>query len=206
MSLSEKYDRLAEGFSEREYAEPELYAARRAQIFLDLGPRLGPGATVVDLGCGDGITAGPLLEAGLRYIGVDASPRMVEVAARRHPGIELVVARQEEYEPAEPVDSTLCLRALYLVDDHVAFLRRMAGYTKVKVVFDFRQVEHSIASIRDECRAAGFSHIEFRAFFTPQRHALPGVAHRLLELLERTGPLALLLTKRFGRVFCSASP
>ena len=44
-----------------------------------------------------------------------------------------------------------------------------------------------------------------RPYFVPQRRALPGVALTLLAVLERTGPLAMVLSRRFGRVFCSAS-
>ena len=204
-SSSEKYDRLAAGFSEREYADPEVYSARRAQLFVELGPRLDPGATVVDLGCGDGIMAGPLIGHGLHYIGVDSSEQMVEAGRRRHPGVEFVAAPQEEYEPREQVDATLCLRAFYYPEDRVAFFRKVAGYTKVKFVFDFRQAEHSAESVLADVRAAGFSKIELRPFLTPQRRALPGVALSVLGLVERTGPLALWLSKRFGRVFCSAS-
>jgi SAM-dependent methyltransferase len=202
---SDKYDRLAEGFSEREYADPEVYSDRRAQLFLELGPALGPGATVVDLGCGDGIMAGPIVARGLRYVGVDASEQMVEAGRRRHPGVEFVARRQEDYEPPEPVDATLCLRAFYYPEDRVGFFRKVAGYTRVKFVFDFRQAEHSADSVLADVRAAGFTRIELRPFFTPQRRALPGIALTLLGLLERTGPLALWLSKRFGRVFCSAS-
>jgi SAM-dependent methyltransferase len=202
---SEKYDRLAEGFSEREYADPARYSERRAQLFVDLGPRLAPGATVLDLGCGDGIMAGPITRHGLRYVGVDASEQMVEAARRRYSGIEFVASRQEDYTPPEPVEATLCLRAFYYPEDRVAFFRQVAAYTKVKFVFDFRQPEHSADSVLADVRAAGFTRIELRPFFTPQRRALPGIALTLLGLLERTGPLALLLSKRFGRVFCSAS-
>ena len=205
MSSADKYDRLAEGFSEREYAAPEVYSARRAQLFLDLGPRLDPGATVVDLGCGDGIMAGPLTARGVSYVGVDVSEQRVEAARRRHPGVEFVASAQEDYVPPEPVEATLCLRAFYYPEDRVAFFRKVAGYTKVKFVFDFRQAEHTAESVLADVRAAGFSKIELRPFFTPQRRALPRVALSVLGLLERTGPLALWLSKRFGRVFCSAS-
>ena len=205
MSTSEKYDRLAEGFSEREYAAPELYSERRADLFVELGPRLAPGATVVDLGCGDGIMAGPLSARGLRYVGVDVSEQMVEVARRRYPGVEFVASPQEEYSPPDPVEATLCLRAFYYPEDRIAFFRHVSSYTTVKFVFDFRQLEHDAPSVIADVRAAGFTEIELRPFFTPQRRALPRVALALLGLLERTGPLALLLSKRFGRVFCSAS-
>jgi SAM-dependent methyltransferase len=201
----EKYDALAEGFSEREYADPGVYSDGRARLIAELGPRLDPGATVLDLGCGDGIMAAPLLARGFRYTGVDSSEQMVEAARRRHPELEFVAARSEEYEPPEPVDATICLRAFYYPEDRVAFFRRVRGYTKVKFVFDFRQAAHPADSVRRDLKAAGFTRIELRPYFVPQRRALPRPADAALEALERTGPLGLTLSRRFGRVFCSAS-
>ena len=39
-----KFERLAHGFSEREYADPERYAARRARVAVATGPTLAAGA------------------------------------------------------------------------------------------------------------------------------------------------------------------
>ena len=145
----EKYDALADGFSEREYADPVRYSAGRARLVVELGPRLERGATVVDLGCGDGIMAGPL--AGLR-------PRLHRGRLERADGrggppppsrtSTFVVERSEDYRPAEPVDATICLRAFYYPEDRLAFFRSVAGYTKQKFVFDFRQRRASAATDR----------------------------------------------------------
>jgi SAM-dependent methyltransferase len=207
VSTSEKYDRLAaEGFSDHDYADPELYADRRARTIVELGARLEPGATVLDLGCGDGIMAGPLEARGLRYLaGVDASSPMVEAARRRHPGLTFVAARSEDYDPPHPVDLTICLRAFYYPEDRIAFFRKVAGYTRVKFVFDFRQAAHPADTVVRDLRAAGFTRIELRPFFTPQQRSLPHASLPLVSALERTGPLGLALSRRAGRVFCSAS-
>jgi predicted TPR repeat methyltransferase len=206
MSTSEeKYDALAEGFSEREYADPTVYSDGRARVFAKVGPKLEHGANVLDLGCGDGIMAAPLLARGFRYIGVDSSEQMVEEARRRHPELEFVAARSEDYDPPGPVDATLCLRAFYYPEDRVAFFRKVRGYTKTKFVFDFRQAAHPADSVRKDLQAAGFTRIEMRPYFVPQRRSLPGLAVTVLEALERTGPFAMLLSRRLGRVFCSAS-
>ena len=70
MDLSEKYDRVAEGFSDAEYANPEHYNRRRAEAVFAVGPALPPGATVLDLGCGDASFADEVLARGYRYVGV----------------------------------------------------------------------------------------------------------------------------------------
>ena len=205
MSSAEKYDRLAAGFSEREYADALQYAARRAKTIVTLGPRARSGQSVLDLGCGDGIMAAPLGDYGLLYSGVDSSEQMVEAARRRHPGLGFAVSRSEEYEPPEQVDVTICLRAFYYPEDRVAFFRRVGSYTRVKFVFDFREAVHPRGPIMHDLQAAGFSRIELRPFFTPQNRRIPGPALPLLDALERTGPLASSLSHRIGRVFCSAT-
>ena len=205
-TTAEKYDRIADGFSEREYADPGRYARARADIVVELGPALPAGASVLDLGCGDGITAGPLLARGLRYTGVDASEEMVAAARRRHPGVEFVASRSEEYFPPEPVDMTIALRSFYYPEDRLAFFTQIAGFTKVKFVFDFRPRTQPAGPILADLRAAGFKGIELRPFFLPQRRALPGPAIPIVHALERTGPVGLLVARRFGRAFCCATP
>jgi cyclopropane fatty-acyl-phospholipid synthase-like methyltransferase len=55
--------------------------------------RLGPGATVLDLGCGPGRpVAQHLAERGLRVTGVDSSPAMISFCRTRLPDQEWIVA------------------------------------------------------------------------------------------------------------------
>ena len=202
----DKFDRIAHGYSEHDYADPLRYAARRAEIIVGLGPRLEAGQTVLDLGCGDGIMAAPLMAYGLAYSGVDASAGMVDAARVRNPGLAFEVARSEDYTPAEPVDATICLRSFYYPADRVAFFRRVAGYTRVKFVFDFRPRVHAPASVIADLRAAGFTRIELRPFFLPQLRHLPGAALPAVSALERAGPLASFAVRWYGRMFCAATP
>jgi SAM-dependent methyltransferase len=206
MSHTAKYDRLAQGFSEHEYADPPAYAARWAQVICDCSPGLRAGARVLDLACGDGLIAADLVARGLDYTGVDASERMVDAARVRHPGLAFHAARIEEFEPAEPVETTVCLRAFFYAEERAAFFRRVAGYTRGTFVFDFRRPhfpDHE--PILADLRAAGFSSIELRPFFLPQLRPLPAAARPVLYALEQSGPLAGLLTRRVGRLVCVAS-
>jgi SAM-dependent methyltransferase len=204
VSVLDKYDRIAHGYSEHDYADPERYAARRAKVIVELGTRLRAGETVLDLGCGDGIMARPLLQYGLRYEGVDASSGMVDAARARNPGLPFTVSRSEDYEPDEPVDATICLRSFYYPPDRRAFFRKVAGYTRRKFVFDFRPKVHDPAPIVSDLEAAGFANVELRAFFLPQLRRLPGVVVPAVYALEHTGPLALAMARRYGRLFCAA--
>src|SRR6516165_3071204 len=205
MSTRDKYAALAQGFAEHEYADPGRYSVRRAEVIAGLGPAVQPGDTVLDLCCADGIMAAPLTERGLVYSGVDVTEEMLAAAARRNPGLEFTTGRMESFEPSRPVDVTICLRSFYLAEDRVAFFRRVRGYTRKKFVFDFRPVAFPVDEIVGQLRAAGFSQIELRPFLLPQRKAVPDLALPLLSALERTGPLAHALTRRFGCMFCSAT-
>jgi 2-polyprenyl-3-methyl-5-hydroxy-6-metoxy-1,4-benzoquinol methylase len=204
MSVLDKFDRIADGYSEHDYADPLRYAARRAKVIVDLGPRLASGESVLDLGCGDGIMAAPLATYGLRYAGVDASTGMVEAARARNPGLPFEVARSEEYQPPEPVDATICLRAFYYPADRTEFFRRVAGYTRRKFVFDFRPKDTPIAAILADLGAAGFKEIELRPFFLPQLRHVPAAALPVIYAFERSGPLASRAAERHGRIFCAA--
>jgi SAM-dependent methyltransferase len=207
VSAIEKFDRLARGYAAHDYADPARYSARRAEVAFALGPELAPGSTVLDLGCGDANMAEPLLARGMRYRGVDGSAAMIEEArARLGDAVSLDVARLDEYEPPEPVDLTLCLRAFYYAADRGAFFRRIASYTRVKFVIDFDPRAYDrIALVRD-LHANGFDRVELRPFFLPQRAAPPAPLRAALLALEDAGPLARAALKVRGIWFCAASP
>lgn len=46
--------------------------------------RLERDETVLDIGCGQGAAAGPVMRRGARYVGVDLSPQMIDAARRRY--------------------------------------------------------------------------------------------------------------------------
>lgn len=206
MSLLDKFDGLAQGFSAREYAEPARYAARRAEVALRVGPTLPPGATVLDLACGDGLMAPPLLAHGLRYRGVDGSAAMIaEAQAQFSEGATFEVGLIDEYEPPEPVDLTLCLRAIYFLADRRPVFRRVASYTRVKFVFDFDPRAVDRAAVVSDLRECGFDRIELRPFLLPQSAALPAPVRAALLALEHAGPLARAALHVRGIWFCAAS-
>jgi SAM-dependent methyltransferase len=182
------------------YADADAYLAHRAELIVSLGPRLEPGDTVLDLACGDGGLADHL--PALRYVGVDASPEMVEAAKEQ--GRDVVLGDLNDYEPPERVSTTTCFRAIYYARDREAFFRRVAGYTERKLVFDLNPRQYRVDDVRADLRAAGFDRLAMQPFFSPQRVALPRAAAAALRALERSGPLArLLLTFRFSYL-CAA--
>jgi hypothetical protein len=202
----EKFDRLARGYSAHDYADPSRYSDRRAQAAVAVGPPLAPGAAVLDLACGDANMAEPFLVRGFRYTGVDGSAAMIEEArGRLGDRVPLVVSRIDEYEPPEPVDVTICLRAFYYPDDRQAFFRRIAGYTRTKFVFDFDPRVYDRSELERDLRASGFTTIDLQPFFLPQRVAVPAAVRAALTALEHAGPLARAALHVRGIWFCSAS-
>src|SRR6185312_12436187 len=55
-----------------------------------------PGATVLELGCGDGVISQVLVDAGLTLFGLDASPTLLRAFRERFPGVETECAAAEE--------------------------------------------------------------------------------------------------------------
>jgi SAM-dependent methyltransferase len=190
--IVQKYDAIAERYSAHDYADAERYYARRAEL---VGVGLDPGASVLDIACGDGGLGRPLLELGFDYRGVDASTRMVEVA-RRALG-DRVVHGTFDYEPPDPVDATTIFRSLYLVPDRRAFLERVHRFTTRKLVFDFDPRAYRTDEVQADLRAAGWERFELRPFLMPQRTSLPGPVQAALLALEPLPGARLITRVRF---------
>ena len=184
---ADQYARKAAGWSDAEYADGAAYLAHRAELVATLGVALAAGDEVLDLACGDGGLGEHLVGRGLRYLGVDSEPAMVESARRRLGArAELVQGDLNTFAPERPVAATTVFRAIYYADDRPAFFRRVAGFTERKLVFDLN------------LEAVGLGQVALRPFFVPQTQRLPRPAIGALRALERSGPLArLVLRVRF---------
>lgn len=199
----EQYTRSAAGWSETQYADGESYLRHRAELVVSLGPRLQPGDRVLDLACGDGGLGVFLVEHGLRYLGADRTPAMVEQARRN--GIEAEIGDLNDYVPPEPVEATTVFRAIYYARDRPAFFAHAATYTTKKLVFDLNPRQFAPALVRAELEAAGWEPVRLRPFFHPQRRRLPRVLQALLHALERSGPPARLLLRLRFTYLCVAT-
>ena len=197
---STQYARKAEGWSDREYADPGPYLEHRAALVASLGVALRDGDVVLDLACGDGALGELLAGRGLRYLGVDVEPEMAAAARRRLGERALVeVGDLNTFEPSEVVAATTLFRALYYATDRRAFFARARGFTSGKLVFDLNPRQFPLEAVVADLRAAGFEQVVTRPFFIPQTVKLPRPLVGALRQLERTGPLArLLLRRRFS--------
>jgi hypothetical protein len=194
----------AERWSEEAYADHVRYLSHRAELVLSLGPPLEPGDTVLDLACGDGGLADFLLPYGLSYLGVDASPAMVEAAAKRV-GARVERGDVDAFTPPEAVAATTLFRALYYPTDREAFFRRVGGFTEKKLVFDLNPRQYPLAQIRSELAIAGWTRLETRPFFVPQTVALPRPLQTLLLAAESAPAISDLLLRFRFTYLCAAS-
>jgi SAM-dependent methyltransferase len=206
VTTTAKYEPQARGWTQNAYADPAGYLGRRAELIVGLGPRLERGDRVLDLACGDGGQAEPLLERGLVYLGADASEAMVEAArARLGDRAQIHLADLNDFTPAEPVAATTIFRAIYYARDRGELFRHVAPYTEKKLVFDLNPRQYRLDEVRADLVAAGFDRLDLRPFFSPQRFVLPPALRRLLRAAEEVGPLARLALRARFSYLCSAS-
>ena len=71
----------------------DVFAPESNARLIDAIVRLGafkPGARIADLGCGSGVFTDLLRERGCDCVGLDLSPKLVEIGRRKYPGIEFI--------------------------------------------------------------------------------------------------------------------
>jgi SAM-dependent methyltransferase len=113
-SRPHRHRQAAESFG----VDPERYDRARPPYPDALVERIlaaGPGPRVLDVGCGTGIEARQFRAAGATVLGVDPDARMAEFARRT--GVEVEVARFEDWEPAgREFDAVVAGQAWHWVD------------------------------------------------------------------------------------------
>lgn len=83
--------------------------------------RVIAGLPVLELGVGTGRLVGPMVKAGLRVVGVDASSAMLDICASAHPNTALIQADLASFVPPEPIGGALCaFNTLFNLPTHAA--------------------------------------------------------------------------------------
>jgi ubiquinone/menaquinone biosynthesis C-methylase UbiE len=106
------------------------------------------GASVVELGCGDGTLARRLAAAGASdVLAVDSAQRMLALAARQpHPRVRY---RQEDIEtldlPADSADRVVSSLAMHYVRDYQGLIERIAGWLRPRGQLVF-SIEHPVCT------------------------------------------------------------
>jgi SAM-dependent methyltransferase len=148
---------MAERFEGMRFSGPigRLVAETQArQILEGLAPLAG--RTVLDVGTGTGRAAIVLARAGAVVTGVDASPEMLAVAARRarEEGVSVTFAPGDAHRldfGDRSFDAVVCLRVLMHTPDWRASLGELCRVAARRVVFDYPSL-YSAAAIQAAVR------------------------------------------------------
>jgi SAM-dependent methyltransferase len=110
---------------------------RLTDATLDLVPLAG--CTLIDVGCGDGTYTADLARRGgpSRVVGVDPSPKAVEVASRRHPELHFEVGDACWLEATpERFDVAVARGVLHHADDPARLVRAIGRVAETVVVIE----------------------------------------------------------------------
>lgn len=195
LDLVNKYDRIAEGFAERSWANLEFDMDRRFHISETWGKPLFAGDSVLELGCGDGYLARLFVERGLHYRGVDISPKMAAVAQERLRAVglkaEFVATDIGQILLSEPVDAVVSYMGSFFsyIGDPLAVLKRFRPYIRKKVILDLNPRQNDLRVAVEILKQAGFTNVAWRPFFVPKEKKLPS---RVLKTLVACENIPLL--------------
>lgn len=115
---------------------------------------LPPGASVVEVGCGSGVLACELTDAGFEVHGFDASPAMIELARETAPEARFEVAPFETAELPE-CDAVIAMGEVLNYGDIRAFLPRAAAALRAGGLLLFDVAERGSYPACDEVRTGG---------------------------------------------------
>lgn len=199
--LAEKYTKLAQGFTERSYANPEELMRRRGEMIISWGRALQTGDSVLELCCGDGSLAPWLARKGLHYTGTDLAPGMIE-AARAKAALHAVPARFFEMDINNPVvtekfDCIFGFRTFFTYcESPKSTLQKLRPQVSQRIIVDWNRYSSvSLGNAVAAVREAGFRNVSYRPFLVPLKRRLPPLVQNVLYLLEKVPLLGLLPTR-----------
>lgn len=112
------FDAAADTFDSARGRHPEALVRRLVRQ-----ARIGPGARVLEIGCGTGRFAGRLAPTGAEIVGVELGPRLAAQARRnlaRYPNVRIVRAAFEDWPlPPRPFDLVVAAGSFHWLDPKV---------------------------------------------------------------------------------------
>lgn len=128
-AVADAYDRVAEKWS----AERNEGGFREKPWVDELVASLKAGSRVIDVGSGAGLPiAAYLIERGFEITGVDASPRMIELARSNVPSARLIQGDMRTVDPDGPFDALLAWDSVFHLPrrDHPAVFGRFHSWLR----------------------------------------------------------------------------
>jgi SAM-dependent methyltransferase len=154
------FDRIATHYTERSratiYDLSSLSFARRNEIVSRLLLTTPRGETVLDYGMGPAVFGPAAIQRGLRYIGIDISPKMIELAqALKLPGAEYHLGDLDLLPRFEgKADTVLLIGLIDYLDDPEAGLRLLARCVRPggRLIMSFRNHRSLPNALRNAAR------------------------------------------------------
>ena len=112
MELRNTFDTVAELYEQARPTYPD-------ELVDDLVAAIG-GGRVLEIGCGTGKLTRSLVERGIDVTGIEPGTNLATVARRVVPGVRIVEARIEDWEPDATYDAVCCATAWHWLDADVA--------------------------------------------------------------------------------------
>ena len=183
------YEEFAQGWWERPQRWQRLLAnqERPRQAYFD---RIAPqwqGITVLDLGCGGGLSAEALARRGACVIGVDPSTASLAAARSHAQATGLSIHYQAGVGEALPlatqaVDRVVCVEVLEHVDDPQDLLREVRRVLRPHGLFFFSTINRNwLSNLLTITLAEDVLHIIPRGTHEAARFIRPSQMQRLLE-------------------------
>lgn len=126
--VADGYDRIADAYANWALRASDPTKRRFAKAAIDSAPA---GGHLMDLGCGTGEHVTALLAGHFDVLGVDISPRSIELARARVPDAAYIVADMTELdvEPASVAVVTAFFSLIHVPRaEHADMLKRIAGW------------------------------------------------------------------------------
>ncbi|HTU22154.1 MAG TPA: class I SAM-dependent methyltransferase [Gemmataceae bacterium] len=185
--LASAFDHQAAEFERAPVQSDPQRLARLIQI-----ASLPAGGVVLDAGCGPGLVAESLLQAGYRVVGIDLSGEMIARARKRCAsfGERAVFEQKSLFDPslAGPFDGAISRFVLHHTPDPLAFVRRQAALLRPGGVLAL--CDHTTDP--DRARADWHQRIEVGRDRTHTRNPTPG---EMVDLLAAAGLTELRLVE-----------
>jgi SAM-dependent methyltransferase len=188
------FDQIAEDYKARSegqvYNVSSLSFSRRQEVVTSLLAQTPAGGTVLDYGMGPAVFGPPAVARGLKYIGIDISQKMIDLAKEMNlPNAEYHLGDLETLKQFKNTADTILLIGLIdYLEDPAEGLRELARTVKPggRLIVSFRNHRSFPRLLRNACKAAyravkQESHEPGTAFqapvlersFVPQRDFMP---------------------------------